>query len=245
MLWIKGDEYMVLAICDDDVVFLERIKKIVLDSKLVANYGEKVHLRFYSHKRAIIEQYVEDKINAVFMDIEFGSDIGFDVAKELLLMDPNLLIVYMSNYDHYVYQSFVCRPMGFVRKFNMEQDITVALTQVINEIREQNKVLSLPQKGGSYDVKLSEIQSLEMQNHQMEIVMIQESIRVKASLNKIEAFLIECGFIKVRRGVIVNPVFVTNINQEGILEMINGRKYPISREQLVMVRRQWLLSRAR
>lgn len=75
--------------------------------------------------------------------------------------------------------------------------------------------------------------------------MAQECITVKASLNKIESFLIESGFIKVRRGVIVNPTFIANIDQEGILEMTNGRKYPISRELLVMVRRQWLLSKAK
>ncbi len=62
------------------------------------------------------------------MDIEFGNDIGFDVAKELQLIDSKLLIVYMTNYDHYVYQSFVCRPMGFIRKSNMEQDVILALT---------------------------------------------------------------------------------------------------------------------
>ena len=236
---------MVLAICDDDAVFAEHLKKMILDSKLVADYSEKVHVMLYSHKQDIIERYLEDKIDAVFMDIEFGSDIGFDVAKELVLIDPKLLIVYMTNYNHYVYQSFVCRPMGFVRKSNMEQDVMVALTQVIAEIYEQNKVLSLPRKEGNYNLKLAKIQSLEMQNHQMEIVMPQESITVKASLNKVESFLIESGFIKVRRGVIVNPTFVANIDQEGRLEMTNGRKYPISREQLAMVRRQWLLSKAR
>ncbi len=237
---------MVLAICDDDVAFLGCLKETILHSKLVREYGnEEVRIIAYLDKTEIINRYVEDKIDAVFMDIEFGSDIGFDVAKELVLIDPNLLIVYMTNYDHYVYQSFVCRPMGFVRKSNMEQDVMTALTQVIAEMHERNKVLSIPHKDGVYDIKLAMIQSLEMQNHQMEIVMAQECITVKASLNKIESFLIESGFIKVRRGVIVNPSFVNNIDGEGVLEMMNGRKYPISRTQIVMVRRQWMLSRAK
>lgn len=178
------------------------------------------------------------------MDIEFGSDIGFDVARELIQIDSDLLIVYMTNYDHYVYQSFVCRPMGFVRKSNMEQDITLALTQVVEEIEKRNKIISIPVKGGGYEVKLAKVYAIEMQNHCMEILFHGENIVLKSSLNKIESELIEHGFLKARRGIMVNPEFIANIDSEGMIEMRNGKRYPVSRDNLTAIHKKWLLAKA-
>lgn len=80
----------------------------------------------YLNQEQILKCYREDKIDIVFMDIEFGDTIGFQVARRLSRQDSQLAVVYMTNYEHYITEAFVCRPLGFIRKSHAEDDLQIA-----------------------------------------------------------------------------------------------------------------------
>ena len=69
---------------------------------------------------------VRNNENIIFMDIEFGDTIGFQVARRLSMQDSQLAVVYMTNYEHYITEAFVCRPLGFIRKSHAEDDLQIA-----------------------------------------------------------------------------------------------------------------------
>ena len=101
------------AICDDDKTYAEKMKALILQT---FQLPQPVECVIYLNQEQILKYYREDKIDIVFMDIEFGDVIGFQVARRLSMQDSQLTVVYMTNYEHYITEAFVCRPLGFIRK---------------------------------------------------------------------------------------------------------------------------------
>lgn len=235
---------MVIAICDDDYFFTEKIKNNILTEFQKAEYDHDSEDRIlqYMSGKSIIEACSKEEIDAVIMDIELGECLGFDVVKELVELKKDIMIVYMSNYDHYVFKSFACRPLGFVRKKCVEQDLPRALFIMCNEWNKRNRTFTFTVKGEEYKVILSKVCAVEMQGHTMYIEMVNDTITLNYSMAKIEKELHESGFIKVRRGVMVNPLMINNIDNS-MVYMLNHKNYPISRENIKEVRRKWTLSK--
>lgn len=101
------------AICDDDKVYAEKMKALILQT---FHLPQPVECVIYLNQEQILKCYREDKIDIVFMDIEFGDTIGFQVARRLSMQDSQLAVVYMTNYEHYITEAFVCRPLGLSEK---------------------------------------------------------------------------------------------------------------------------------
>lgn len=64
-----------------------------------------------------------DNIDVYFIDIEYGDVSGLDVARALERIRPNNGIVYVTSHEQYASSSYVCRPLGVVRKLCIENDI--------------------------------------------------------------------------------------------------------------------------
>ena len=107
------------AICDDDKVYAEKMKALILQT---FQLPQPVECVIYLNQEQILKYYHEDKIDIIFMDIEFGDVIGFQVARRLSMQDSQLAVVYMTNYEHYITEAFVCRPLGIIRKSHAEDD---------------------------------------------------------------------------------------------------------------------------
>ena len=107
------------AICDDDKVYAEKMKTLILQT---FHLPLPVECIIYLNQEQILKCYREDKIDIVFMDIEFGDTIGFQVARRLSMQDSQLAVVYMTNYEHYFTEAFVCRPLGVIRKSHALDD---------------------------------------------------------------------------------------------------------------------------
>ena len=96
------------AICDDDKVYAEKMKALILQT---FHLPQPVECVIYLNQEQILKCYREDKIDIVFMDIEFGDTIGFQVARRLSMQDSQLAVVYMTNCMQTagVYQKKPCR----------------------------------------------------------------------------------------------------------------------------------------
>ena len=77
------------AICDDDKVYAEKMKALILQT---FHLPQPVECVIYLNQEQILKCYREDKIDIIFMDIEFGDTIGFQVARRLSMQDSQLEI---------------------------------------------------------------------------------------------------------------------------------------------------------
>lgn len=93
-----------IIICDDERVFAEELEKIINSLGL----KEKYLITIYTSAKELRENILAgQKCDILFMDIELEKNIkGTDVASNLKVICPEMLIIYVSSYNTY-YEAMV------------------------------------------------------------------------------------------------------------------------------------------
>ena len=80
----------------------------------------------------------------------------FDIAKELLKRKKNLGIslCYKSPALH-IYDAFVCRPLGFIRKGCIEEDIKMPMVNIVDFLKEKKRTIVFEGNKGALKLYIS------------------------------------------------------------------------------------------
>lgn len=108
-----------IIVCDDNKVITEVM--VILLKKYVNLYDAEVMGFTTGHE--VLEHCSDNKCDLIYMDIEIGSENGMAVAKTLKKMNPQMLIIYISAYNHYYVEMVQAEPFRFISKemTNMEK----------------------------------------------------------------------------------------------------------------------------
>lgn len=111
-----------IAVVDDEAVILKRICRIInenlTDEKTVYTFNSSVD--FFSNINNL-------NYDLVFLDIEIPEISGFQLAESIRATLPNSTIIFVSNMEHLVFESFKFQPFRFVKKESMEKDMKEAI----------------------------------------------------------------------------------------------------------------------
>ena len=77
----------------------------------------------YQSPQEMLDEAIEDT-DIFILDIECGKSSGLDIAKEIRRLNKNAGIVFCTSHSNYVYQVFGLTPIDFIRKNNIEKDIS-------------------------------------------------------------------------------------------------------------------------
>ena len=220
---------MQIAICDD-------IQKELETTRAALDAYAKAHPELYFD----IDEYTAaiDVLNAVekgktydiaLLDICMPGVLGTDVAEEMLAKSPDMGIVFLSTSDEYAITAFALNAAHYLLKPFSQEQFNAALDRVVKRIEDQD-FLSLACVDGMYRVCVTEIVSIESQNHYLLIHLFSgEVLKIRMKLSQMfEEMQKYPGFIKVGASYVVNLAFVRKISGN-TLEMFNGVKISIPR----------------
>ncbi len=229
------------AICDDEASYLNYMANIFKESyKRCSDGKDEVECILYESGDELLENYINDKIDVVFMDIECGDRLGFDIAKELVKITKNPGIVYMTNYTSYITQAFVCRPLGFISKKNISSDIDYTMANVAEYLEEIKRVIIFHDGTKELVVNVNKIKAVNVFNHRLDISLTDRNINIAGQLSDCEKALLDYGFIKISRGTIINAKYITSIVRCDVY--MEEDKYRISRDRVKDVYAAWSLA---
>lgn len=233
-----------LAICDDDNENMSYMKEKINEAFIKRGYNDEIIYNLFNTGEELVNAHIANKLDIVFMDIELeNKSIGFDVARILCRQNKNIAIIYMSNHDHYVTKSFVCRPLGFIRKKYASEDLKMVMDEIKLYLGEEYRTITFNNNTKRVELNVNDIYSVEVFNHQLRIVLKNnKDITIRDQMVKHIEELEENGFIQVRRGIVVNSRYIKNIKEANLI-MDNGEMYPIGRENVTKVKQQWLNKR--
>lgn len=227
------------AICDDDVEYLNVVAQIICDEfNAVKTFDEPCRCILYKTGEELIDHFIKDNIDIVFLDIECGGESGFDIAKKLVKQKKELGVVYITNYQHYISSAFVCRPLGFICKNAIKEDIKIPMINIVEFLEDRKKIIYFHGDKGDLELSASDIIAVEVFNHKLQITLTDKTIEYQGQLSKYEPFLVKYGFIKIARGILVNKKFIIKINGNEIY-LVNSIKYTISRRRVKEVVQMW------
>ena len=161
--------------------------------------------------------------DVVFLDIDMPEINGFVIAGDLKSINPNMTIIFVSNLENLVIDSIRYRPLAFIRKSRMEQDLINNLDLLQNSLQETDIVFYVEINGVSTAISLNDIIYFETVNHDLYVQTMYNSYRKKRNRNNelnlkllYEQYKAE-GFILVSRNYLVNYRFIDVITRDNII----------------------------
>lgn len=207
-----------IAVVDDDSIILEKvcslIDKHIKQDKDVVQYNKGID--FFNS----LNKFSYDM---VFLDIDMPDINGFVIAGDLKVIKPNIAIIFVSNLENLIVDSIRYKPLAFIRKSKMEQDMLNNLDLIHNILFETNEVFFVEINGVNTGVSLSDVIYFETENHDLYVQTLYNSYRKKRdrdnelNLKKLFEQYKNKGFILVSRNYLVNYRYIDVICRDKII----------------------------
>jgi len=118
---------MRIAICDDNLEFLKQIEDIV--SCIYKETQVELVVSCFQNGQALLEEMKkqEEDIDLLLLDIDMPEISGLEVAKAVRAMGKECILMFISSYENYVFDTFEFSPFRFIRKGKLSQELPIAL----------------------------------------------------------------------------------------------------------------------
>ncbi len=229
------------AIVEDEELFLQSTKKLLADTFSSRNVP--VAFDFFlsgTQFLPMIEQHFH--YDMIFLDIEMPQIDGISVCRRIRQIAPDALVVFISNKDSLVFQTFEVQPFRFIRKSELKELVSPLVDAIIGELSKRDHRIVRFEEPGSGDVfsfDISKIKYVEAQRKDCVIHTKEGASSVRIKFMNLEEMLIEYNFIKIHRSFLVNADEVSQIKKESVL-LTTGEELPLSRSLREQVKQEFL-----
>ncbi|MBE6837175.1 MAG: response regulator transcription factor [Ruminococcus sp.] len=220
-----------IALCDDDKKFVKHFKSLI--TKVLKSKQTQSCINEYYTADVLLNHHNINPFDVIFLDIDMPGISGFDIAKEL---SENCFIVFVTSHNELVYESFMFRPLNFIKK-DSDSYVLTKLDKIFEQLKEamkQDEVAVFENKEkGRFSLYLRDIVYIEGNNHCINIYLKNESnaITVRYTMTDFEEKYKDFNFVRIHKKFIVNLKYVFNINlSKETLKIKHGNELPMSRK---------------
>ena len=230
---------MRVVICDDIQKDRETIRT-ALNTYAAVHPEYHVEIDEYNVAADALHGMEEETYDIALMDICMPGVSGMDVAEEMLAKNPEMRVIFLTTSDEYAVEAFAMNATHYLLKPFTQEQFDAALDRAIKKTEDQ-ALLSLDCVNGVYRVRISEIVSIESQNHYLLLKLSSsETLKLRMKLSQMyEEIQKYPAFIKVGASYAINFDFVRSISGNNI-EMQGGAKIPVPRRSVEEVQRAYM-----
>ncbi len=227
-----------VAICDDDETLLSIIAGVVQGTFA----KEEVEIETFPSAKKLWRRMGEKGFDLLFLDIDMPEVDGIQLGMKLRSERRNVDIVYVSEREDRVFESFKVHPFGFVRKRNFLKDIRAVIKLWLdNRSAEPADKFVIEGSKGSIAVGADEIVYIEsMKKIQLvHLTGTENAFEASSSLEKFAEELSGQGFLQPHKSFLVNYLFIRHIGDAAIT-LTTGEEIPVSRRRLTALREEYM-----
>ena len=131
---------MRIAICDDERTY---IKKIENDINSLKTHENEFEFSEFESGEAFISGFSKDKYDLIILDIEMNDLNGLQTAEFLRQIDKNVILIFMTSYDKFVYQGYEVNAFRYILKNQPEPIYLKQLSDTIQEYYRNKKYIKV------------------------------------------------------------------------------------------------------
>ena len=232
-----------VGICDDNEEVVREIEENL--NMLQGAWEYKLDIRSFTDAKDFLEDLENEQDYAVvFLDIKLGTCNGIDIAKIIAQTRPETMIIFITAYNQYIYESFQVRPIGFIEKPIKKEVVEATLLRALKAIGDL-PTLNYSFKGRQYRILLKKIAYLESRERKIILGKVSGEEEIfygkLAEIGK-EIDRISSSFCRISQSIIINMRYIRSINFNTVEVEINGllREFGISRRYKEMVREKYM-----
>ncbi len=172
----------------------------------------------------------QDFFDVYLLDIDMPVMNGIELAEKIRQINPDGYIVFITNHDNLVFNSFKVNPFYFVRKSVLKNDLILALNLLLEDINKKHKTVLITVNNEILSLLINEIVYIEkMKNYIVIKCNKNREYKHRKSISKFEEEVNDTRLIRIHNSILVNLQYVNKIENNELYIDYNNLKLPISR----------------
>jgi len=159
-----------IILCDDEVESLQRTQDEIERIKTRLLYP--VEVITYTDTDYLMERINNRELESdiLIIDVDMPKMSGLDIAKYIRQNKLDIVIIFLTGHDEYVYSSFEFSPLRYIRKEFIKEELLYALIAACNNVdTKKNEYILIKAIDGNYHIKTSEILYYQMENRRCNV----------------------------------------------------------------------------
>lgn len=215
-----GHLYMKIAICDDQQIFIDRLRNLIAD--------EDAEIYVFHSGDELLNSNVDFDI--VLLDIEMPGTDGLGVAAKLYQKNRKTLLLFITSHREYSTKGYEFRAFRYVLKSEPDDFVKRNIDDAINEYKNYDFYITVNYKGEYARILSTQVTYIEAFGH---TITVHTTVKDYIGQNKFKdicRMLAEHGFIQCHKSYIVNMRYIETIEKNSCVNMTDGTKLPIGRK---------------
>ena len=213
---------MKIYLCDDELKMREEITARVLEDLPEAE------VYTFSDGGELLQQLKEVPCELLLLDNDMPEFSGMEVAAGLSELAKKPLLVFVTNHDELVYESFRYHPFGFVRKQFLDEELKKVLQDCKAELEQRKRHFNFRMDGKEVCLLLTELLYFESEGNYLKVYTTGEEYRFRSTISAVENALKKEGFLRLHKGFLVNQSAIRLFGAEAV-ELTDGRILPVGK----------------
>jgi len=209
----KGDNIMRIAICDDELTHRESLMAALAD---VETLSKDTVILDFSSGTVLLNSHMRCPFDIVFLDMEMDGMTGLETGQELRNVDRNVIIIYITGFEKYVFESFKIEPFDYILKPVGSVKIREVLCRALKKHREQYYIVDFKWHDKSYALRACDIVHVESNLRHLIFVTENNSYKSIGKLNDFEHRLSPYGFLRCHQSFLINMKYIKCIENRSI-----------------------------
>ena len=204
---------MRIAICDD---IIEHRKSLYDAIEKCITLSEEASISEFSSGISLIDSHVKQPYDIIFLDIEMDGMSGLEAGQEIRGKDKDVIIIYVTSYEQYVFKSFRIEPFEYIIKPFDNEQICEVLCRAIKKHTEQFYIIDFTWQGKSYALKVRDIVYIESNLRHVIFFTTDNEYKSVGKLADYEQRLLPYGFLRCHQSFLINMNYIRSIESKSI-----------------------------
>ncbi|MDU6340113.1 MAG: LytTR family DNA-binding domain-containing protein [Clostridium sp.] len=221
------------AICEDEIIQAE------INQDYIKRWADKNNIEykidiFESAEKFLFSWQYEEVYDVIILDIRMKSMSGMELARNIRLKDSDVIIIFISGLDDYVFDGYNVSAFNYLLKPINDEKIFNVLDRVKEKLEKDKnaKQFLLLSKGKNiFKIDYDDIFYIIAFDHYIDIHSKNEIYTFNRKISQLEELLPKENFVRCHRSYIVNIKYVKNINKNSLL-LEDDIKIPISKTRM-------------
>lgn len=226
-----------IVVCDDDQDFLDNIQKELFHLANTLNIAIETYL--YTDGNKVVDLIYNDKedFDILFLDIDMPDISGLEVAKKLREKGSDIILIFISAHEQYVFDSIEYNSFRYIRKNRVKKELPVAMRAACSRLAElEDNNIVVKTEYEEVKIKHSDIMYFETAARKVGIHLSNgEVLAVRKTIKELCEELNNEDFIRIHSGCVANAKYIDKFSSYDIT-LDNGEQLIVSRTRVKNVK---------
>jgi len=217
---------IVVAICDDEEVYVESLGKEL--KRYAREKNKEIKVVKFTKALHFLDQ-TKDNYDLIFLDIKMPHVDGIEVAEEIRRRDDKVSIMFLTSYMQRAADGYGVAAEAFIQKPIQYNRLKMELDKwYIKHMQVEEPYIVLQNNDGKYKIFIKSLKYIETSGRNILVHTTQKNIKIAKSMKSMQKELEPMGFYKCHNSFLVNVRFVDYVNKTEV-GLISNEMLPVSK----------------